>query len=406
MARARGRRSSHPDPADLPGDPSRRRPPCPAGQPSGVRQGHDPVPQPGARHRPWPARSRHRALAPSAQGRPARVPAGGADARGEHTAVAAARLASRWRALPVGAIVDVEHDMMTCALEIVGASLFGSTGRRRPATWWMPRRRGCEPSSRAPATRSPCRWRCRPWQPPAWLPSPGWTARSHRWSRPGGRRRRRGTARGHARRAARRWLALDQRGPRPGGDVHRRRARDRGQRAHLVLVRAGGAAVGRRRPGGRGAAMAPAGVTEARGARQCGAPDLASAVFDESLRLYPPGWLITRKALTDDVVGGHVIPAGALVLISPTWSTATPPQFPRTGPPGPAGLIPSVSIPLASWRIRRRRSTAATSPSAPARGCASGARWRAPRAPWCSLRWPGSSGWIRFPADRWDATRW
>ncbi len=43
----------------------------------------------------------------------------------------------------------------------------------------------------------------------------------------------------------------------------------------------------------------------------------ATAVFDEALRLYPPGWLISRKALADDVVDGHTIPAGALVLISP-----------------------------------------------------------------------------------------
>lgn len=39
-------------------------------------------------------------------------------------------------------------------------------------------------------------------------------------------------------------------------------------------------------------------------------------VFDEALRLYPP-WLITRRALENDVVGGYLIPAGALVAISP-----------------------------------------------------------------------------------------
>lgn len=38
-------------------------------------------------------------------------------------------------------------------------------------------------------------------------------------------------------------------------------------------------------------------------------------VFDETLRLYPPAWLITRKALAADEVAGGVIPAGALVII-------------------------------------------------------------------------------------------
>jgi cytochrome P450 len=44
----------------------------------------------------------------------------------------------------------------------------------------------------------------------------------------------------------------------------------------------------------------------------------ARAVFDEVLRLYPPAWLITRRALEADVVDGHPIPANALVIISPT----------------------------------------------------------------------------------------
>ncbi len=41
------------------------------------------------------------------------------------------------------------------------------------------------------------------------------------------------------------------------------------------------------------------------------------AVIDETLRMYPPAWVITRKALVDDVVAGHHIPRGALVIISP-----------------------------------------------------------------------------------------
>ncbi len=43
----------------------------------------------------------------------------------------------------------------------------------------------------------------------------------------------------------------------------------------------------------------------------------ARAVFDEALRLYPPAWLITRKALESDVLAGHEIPAGALIIMSP-----------------------------------------------------------------------------------------
>ena len=41
------------------------------------------------------------------------------------------------------------------------------------------------------------------------------------------------------------------------------------------------------------------------------------AIYDEVLRLYPPAWLITRKALVDDLLGGCEIPAGALIILSP-----------------------------------------------------------------------------------------
>lgn len=43
----------------------------------------------------------------------------------------------------------------------------------------------------------------------------------------------------------------------------------------------------------------------------------ARAVLDETLRLYPPAWLVTRKALGDDVLDGCRIPAGALLIMSP-----------------------------------------------------------------------------------------
>jgi len=41
------------------------------------------------------------------------------------------------------------------------------------------------------------------------------------------------------------------------------------------------------------------------------------AVVDESLRLYPPAWVITRRAVAEDQIDGVTVPAGTLVLISP-----------------------------------------------------------------------------------------
>lgn len=41
------------------------------------------------------------------------------------------------------------------------------------------------------------------------------------------------------------------------------------------------------------------------------------AVVDETLRLYPPAWVVEREAITDDRVSGKVIPKGATIGISP-----------------------------------------------------------------------------------------
>jgi cytochrome P450 len=40
-------------------------------------------------------------------------------------------------------------------------------------------------------------------------------------------------------------------------------------------------------------------------------------VIDEALRLYPPLWLMTRKALNDDQLGNFFVPAGTEIYISP-----------------------------------------------------------------------------------------
>lgn len=41
------------------------------------------------------------------------------------------------------------------------------------------------------------------------------------------------------------------------------------------------------------------------------------AVLDESLRLYPPAWVVSRRAVADDEIDGVAVPAGTLVIISP-----------------------------------------------------------------------------------------
>ena len=45
--------------------------------------------------------------------------------------------------------------------------------------------------------------------------------------------------------------------------------------------------------------------------------DLTPRVVHETLRLYPPVWMFTRRALEDDRIAGQEIPAGTQILITP-----------------------------------------------------------------------------------------
>lgn len=49
-------------------------------------------------------------------------------------------------------------------------------------------------------------------------------------------------------------------------------------------------------------------------------PERSEQVFAETLRLYPPAWLITRRTLEDIQVSETLIPANSLVILSP-WVT-------------------------------------------------------------------------------------
>lgn len=50
----------------------------------------------------------------------------------------------------------------------------------------------------------------------------------------------------------------------------------------------------------------------------------ALQVIEEALRLYPPGWLMTRMALKDDWLGEYFVPAGTEIYISPYFMQRHP----------------------------------------------------------------------------------
>jgi cytochrome P450 len=54
--------------------------------------------------------------------------------------------------------------------------------------------------------------------------------------------------------------------------------------------------------------------------------DLVTQVFHEAMRLYPPIWIMERRVLEDDVIGGYRIPAGSSLEISP-YVTHRHPEF-------------------------------------------------------------------------------
>lgn len=66
-------------------------------------------------------------------------------------------------------------------------------------------------------------------------------------------------------------------------------------------------------------------------------------VFDETLRLYPPAWVITRRALADDRLdNGHTIPAGSILILSPYVAHRHPTIWPN-----PLGFDPERFTPAA-----------------------------------------------------------
>lgn len=58
-------------------------------------------------------------------------------------------------------------------------------------------------------------------------------------------------------------------------------------------------------------------------------PAHARMVADETLRLYPPAWVISRSATHADEIDGHEVPTGALVITSPYLIQRDPRYWPE-----------------------------------------------------------------------------
>jgi cytochrome P450 len=54
-----------------------------------------------------------------------------------------------------------------------------------------------------------------------------------------------------------------------------------------------------------------------------------SQVIDETLRLYPPAYILSRFSVEDDVVGGYDVPAGSFITLSPYVAHRHPGLWPE-----------------------------------------------------------------------------
>ena len=87
---------------------------------------------------------------------------------------------------------------------------------------------------------------------------------------------------------------------------------------------------------------------EARLHAEAGNNSYVRRVVEEALRLYPAGWLMTRRALHDDRLGEYSVPAGTEIYISPyviqrrvdLWPTPNKFDPDRAGAPCPLASLP------------------------------------------------------------------
>ncbi len=248
-----------------------------------------------------------------------------------HVDVAMGRLLDRWDALEAGAVVDVDEAMMHAALEVVGHALFGtdlSADAERLASATVRALDVVIARARVPIT------------PPAWLPTPGNV------------RLRRSVAELDV--AVRRMM--DERRLAPSADpcdmldlligstddtgtgLGAEEIRDQvvtfivaGHETVASALTWAWALLAAHPDAQRRLQCESDEVLGGRAARFADYPRLpfARAVLDEALRMYPPAWLLTRKAEAADELGSHAIPASALIILSPWLLHRHPEMWPR-----------------------------------------------------------------------------
>ncbi len=89
-------------------------------------------------------------------------------------------------------------------------------------------------------------------------------------------------------------------------------------------------------------------LAEVLGGRTPGFQDLPrlrylAMVLKESLRLYPPFWMLTRTPLADDVLSGHRVPAGSILMFSAYVTQRRPDFWPNPEAFDPDRFLPERS---------------------------------------------------------------
>lgn len=236
-----------------------------------------------------------------------------------HVGVATSRMFDEWERLPSGSVIDIDSAMMTAALEVVGHALFGtdlSADADRLAQATLAALDVVVARARVPVS------------PPAWVPTPGNLRLQSAVRELDG-----AVTRMMTERAGRVSdepsdmldLLLAARDD-TGAGLSREEVRDQ----IVTFIVAGHETVASALTWAwallaENPAVQEELQQEADAVLAGRAPTFADyqrlpfarAVMDETLRLYPPAWLITRRSLGTDVLGGRDIPEGAILILSP-----------------------------------------------------------------------------------------